>query len=440
MSISVVSRAARSSDTEDAHMKPILVHDIETLSSNSARRVKHLLRLNHTNYSVLYNNGRFHNHSPHFLAAAYLLGASAEQLDTIYNDAVSRDNLEPWTPSPHTITLDNHRDYLTNAEYQRAWVDFFDDQIQATDHSDQWQSIVTEFLLETGPKNNINSEPLLYCLTADLGHPLIHLGYAFELNSREVAIEALSLATTCYDPQLGSLLTTPSPSTSNPTSDLFEILSRVYNDKTLPKFPHPSDSNITSILNNQRHLNSIVSHLNSWTIANPTVQLLQAQHHASLILISTSPQLGGHGYDFFLVHALTTAHAVGAILPHFPAEHHATLLQEWLLMALLAYTAQNRPRLDQAYVKDFELQGRGWEFVRGQALEGEHASDAHFVKACHAMMIGAETSGGDGDENEWFLRCAVRFASEFEVWRGFDSEGEGGEETRMNRIKDGIHV
>ena len=439
MSTSVVSHAARSSDTEGVHMKPIPVRDIETLSNNSARRVKHLLRLNHTNYSILYNSGRFHNHSPHFLAAAYLLGASAEHLDTIYDDAVSRDNLEPWTPSPHKITLDNHRDYLTKAEYQRAWVDFFDDQIETTDHSDQWQSKVTEFLLETGSKDYINSEPLLYCLTADLGHPLIHLGYAFELNSREVAIEALSLATTCYDPRLASLLTAPSPSTSTPTSDLFEILSRVYNDKTLPKFPHPSDSNVTSILINQRHLNSIISHLNSWTIANPTVQLSQAQHHAPLILISTSPQIGGHGYDFFLVHVLTTAHAVGAILPRLPAEHHATILREWLLMTLLTYTAQNRPRLDPAYVKDFELQGRGWEFVRGQALEGEHASDAHFVKACHAMIVGAETLGGD-DENEWFLRCAVRFASEFEVWGGFDPEEEGAEEARMNRIKDGIHV
>lgn len=421
--------------------KPV-VHDSEALSfsNHSSRRVKHLLEVNHIAYSILYNNNRFHNHSPHFLAAAYLLGASAKQLDTIYNDAVNRATLEPWTPSSHTITLDNHRDQLGKGEYQRAWVDFFDNQVQATDHSDQWQRVVTKFLLETGPKDNINSAPLLHCLTADLGHPLIHLGYAFELNSREVAIEALSLIATCYDPQLASLLTAPSPSTSSPSSDLFDILSGVYNDKTLPSFTHPGDKNIRSILSSPQHLNAIISHLNAWTIADHTAQILQVQRAASLILISTSPQLGGHGYDFVLVHVLTTAHALAAILAHLPAEHHATVLREWLLMTILTYTAQKRPKLDPASIRDFELRGRGWEFVRGQALEGKHASDAHFVKACHAMMIRSETTFGGEDEDDWFLRCAVRFASEFEVWGGFDPEQEGSEEARMNRLKDGIHV
>ena len=318
-------------------------------------------------------------------------------------------------------------------------MDFFEDELPASSHSGQWHDRVTDFLLETGSQGEVNSEPLLYCLTADLGHPLIHLGYAFELNSRELAVEALSLATTCYDQQLASLLSLPSASTSPPTSDLFEIFSRVYNDKILPTFPNVGDGNIKFVLKNQQHLNSIKSHLHAWTITNPTLQLVQAQCQASLILVSTSPQLGGHGYDFFLVHALTTAHAVSAMLPHVPSPHHATLLQAWLLMVLLVYTAQNRPRLDRNYVKDFELRGRRWDFVRGQALDGKHASDAHFVKACHAMMTATEATA-DGDEREWFLRCAVRFASEFERWGGFDANEEGAAEARLHRIKDGIHV
>ena len=122
-----------------------------------------------------------------------------------------------------------------------------------------------------------------------------------------------------------------------------------------------------------------------------------------------------------------------------PAEYHETLLREWLLVTLLAYTAQNRPRLDPAYIKDFELRSRGVEFIRWQALEGRHASDAHFVKAYHAMIVGAETSGGGG-EDEWFLRCAVRITSEFEAWAGFNPEGGGSAEVRMHRLKDGIHV
>jgi hypothetical protein len=34
-------------------------------SDKRARRLKHLLKLNHATFSILYNRLRFHNHSPH---------------------------------------------------------------------------------------------------------------------------------------------------------------------------------------------------------------------------------------------------------------------------------------------------------------------------------------------------------------------------------------
>ena len=108
-------------------------------------------------------------------------------------------------------------------------------------------------------------------------------------------------------------------------------------------------------------------------------------------------------------------------------------------MALLVYVAQNRPKLDPTYIKEFELQGRDWEFVRKKALEGKHATDGHFVKACRALMDGAETWGND-EEEMWFLKGAVRFADEFEAWGGFRTDGEEAEKKRKERLMDGIHV
>lgn len=43
----------------------VKIHEIETAVEKSARCLKHLLKLNHVNFAVLYNERRFHNHMPH---------------------------------------------------------------------------------------------------------------------------------------------------------------------------------------------------------------------------------------------------------------------------------------------------------------------------------------------------------------------------------------
>jgi hypothetical protein len=44
---------------------PVEVYDIETISDKRSRRLKHLLKLNHATFSILYNKLRFQNHTPH---------------------------------------------------------------------------------------------------------------------------------------------------------------------------------------------------------------------------------------------------------------------------------------------------------------------------------------------------------------------------------------
>lgn len=419
-----------------------ICQDITTLSDDRTNQFKHLIDLNHQNFSILYNNYRFHNHSPHFLGSAYLYGGSTKYLQAIYDDIVDRDNMDSWRPSPGRITNENYRAYLGKGEYQRAWVDFFEDMMIDGPDGRGWQDVAWKYLLEAGSDGDVNSTPVVQCLNTALGHPLIHLGYAFELNSRELAAEALGLVATCYDEHFAALLSSNpgrGSATAQPTSDLFDIFERIHSDRTLPCFSQPGDDHIGDILSEQRHKNTVVSYVNSWTITDSTVQLSQIYYFASLLLVSTSPQLREQGYDFFLVHMLTTAHAVRVLLPHLPTQYHTTLLKEWLLTAVLAYVAQNRPKLDPSYVKDFELQGRDWEYVRRQAIESKYSTDAHYVKACRALHVAAQTWKG-GEEDEWFLRCAVRFVSEFDGWGGFDTEAEDAELVKGQRKKDGIYV
>ena len=46
-------------------IKPVHTVNIETERSKAGRTLKHLLKLNHANHAILFNNKRFHSHMPH---------------------------------------------------------------------------------------------------------------------------------------------------------------------------------------------------------------------------------------------------------------------------------------------------------------------------------------------------------------------------------------
>ena len=110
------------------------------------------------------------------------------------------------------------------SRYQRAFVDFFEDQL--VKYGYDWRELLSEFLLQ-------GKEPLVNNLISGLGHPLIHLGYAHELSSRTVAIEALGLAA-CFRNDWHVYLDDPkyTKPASKPSESLFAILDRITHDKT----------------------------------------------------------------------------------------------------------------------------------------------------------------------------------------------------------------
>ncbi|EXJ90955.1 hypothetical protein A1O1_04062 [Capronia coronata CBS 617.96] len=473
----------RASGSQPIKIPPVEVHDVEVSSDKRGRRLKHLLKLNHATFSILYNQLRFHNHTPHILGSAYLLGGTADQLNEIYEDAASNEGHEPWTESPSEIALHDYRDFLGKREYQRAFVDFFEDQLVL--HGYDWKEIVEHFLFERGaPKSSDTAPPIFNCLTAGLGHPLIHLGYAYELNSREVAMEALGLAATCYDGKLARLLDgddgenstsdphpqphhpsthshshtrslslshnhshsaqstnpnpSPNPPTTYPTNDLFEVFACVRDDSRLDAaFDHLGGDNLSHLLSDPTLTSVLLEHWRAWQITDPTADFAQSQALAAALLISgnsnLSPSVGGHdyGYDFFLVHLLTTSHAVRVLVSFLDPQHHLPLVREWLLITLAIYIAQLRPPVKREYVTEYDLEGRDWGFVVHEALEGTYRLDAHFVKACRALKEAARVWGDDKGEN-YYLKAAVRFASEFDGWGGFGAE----DETEVREVRD----
>lgn len=259
-----------------------------------------------------------------------------------------------------------------------------------------------------------------------VGHPLIHLGYAYELSSREVAMEALGLATTSYN-FLHKYLDDPSYSKTSTysTSSPIEILRKVSEDKRFNDlFDHQGADNIEPLF--EDHEAAVLEHWNAWQLPNPKKQFEDSQYAAVALLVATHEPRNSRAYDFFLVHLLTTSHAVRILLPLIPAKFHVSLVRQWWLIALAVYIAQLRPKIVLENITGYDIRDRGWGWVDEQAVDGKWSLDSHYVKAMRAMKVAAET-WGDGER--YFLKAACRLGSEFDGWGGFgplEAEGKQG--------------
>jgi hypothetical protein len=275
--------------------------------------------------------------------------------------------------------------------YQRAFVDFFEDQL--VQHGYDWQDLVKDFLFEgkeplingivAGRKSGhsiIVRDDALGLITTLVGHPLIHLGYAYELSSRTVAIEALALVACFYDSS-HKYLDDPSytrPSSWTSTSPL-EILDKMSKDSRFDNmFTTQGEENMDSIAEDEEKESLMLEYWNCWTIDDPDTQFEQSQRAATALLVASHDN--GVKYDFFLVHLLTSSHAVRILLPLIPAKWHLSLVRQWWLFVVGAYISQLRPKIDVSRIEKVALKGRGWKFVDDTGLEGRWSQDAHFVK------------------------------------------------------------
>lgn len=383
-------------------IEPVEVHNIETAAEKRPRTLKHLLKANHVNHSVIYHNLEFNNHMPHVLSSAYLLGASHEQLHKIYEKEA--DELEPWKPSPSEVVPADWRDYLGDRRFQRAFIDFFEDAL-AMRHAYDWKKVVQEYMFE-------GEEPLVNSLICGLGHPLIHLGYAFEMQNREIAIESLAITACQYDYLHkytdDKSYTKPSPYSS--TSPMWLINKLSEDTRFDGLFTHHGFDNIEALF--EKHEDLVMEYWNAWELTNPTKQFEESQETAVALLVATVAP-GTHSYNFFLVHLLTTSHAVRILLPFVPAKFHLGLVRQWWLLALAVYIAMLRPKVDPDYINPDDNKGRHWNYVEDKALNSVWATDSHYVKAIRAMREAARTWG---DVHERYLAAAIRFVDDFNGW------------------------
>ncbi|CZR65089.1 uncharacterized protein PAC_14989 [Phialocephala subalpina] len=390
--------------SQQTGLSTIPFYDLGKLSDLPSKTLHRLLQESHASLALLRDpNLMFHSHMPHVLGSSYLLGASSSKLEEIYN-------YEAGTLKPINsqfilggITQKNWRDFLAHKEYTVAFTNFFDEEV-AKNHGN-WKEVLDTYLFA-------GEEPLINGFSGGLGHPFIHLAYAYEFQSKEVATEALSLGCTEYDPTHQYLDRYPKNDSAYSSTSLAGIITSIHSDQRFGGyFNQPGYINIKTILSNQE--GAILEHWNAWGVDEPTKQLESCLDVAVLLAICTN---SSEQYDFFLAHVLTVGHALRVLMPHFSPEQQVSVLRQYGLYTILVYIAQLRPPFSKVDIESVDLEGRDWDWVRQRALTATWSVDSHCVKVIRALKVSAETWG---EKDDFYCKAAVKFVMEFNNWTGF---------------------
>lgn len=137
--------------------------------------------------------------------------------------------------------------------------------------------------------------------------------------------------------------------------------------------------------------------------------------HRNLTRLTTLILCATGEYDFFLMHLLSLSYAIRTLLPVVPKNYALPLCKSHWLLIIALYVAQSRPEIRLALVDEVDLAGRTWEDVVKKALAREKV-DAHYLKAVRAMR---DLAGLWKEDEEFYLKAAVKFTWGFERWAGF---------------------
>ncbi|PHH72123.1 hypothetical protein CDD80_4757 [Ophiocordyceps camponoti-rufipedis] len=370
--------------TQTTGLQPIEVHQVETDPDRRARCLKHLLKANHVNYAMVLDKTLAVNHSAHLLSAAYLLGASGDQLLALFESETQ--HLEPWVPAPAEVVDLDWEDFFGDKRYQRAYVDFFEDKL-VMDFSYDWKKEVEHFLF-------VGEKPLFHGLTGGLGHALVHLGYAYEMDCKEIAMEALSLA--CLQRNFlhkyldDESYTRPSPLAPDSLLDLIESMSV---DERFDMLPTGVRSNEVEALFDE-HQEFIMDYWNAWKIEDPVTQLREAQQTVVWLLMNSTAT---HTYNLSFVHLLATSHALRVLLPVIPPHYHLALMREWWLLVIMIFIIKGLSWPSRLFVKE-DIGSKDWAYVEKQALGSRWSKDAHYIKAKRRRRNPVEDSDDEAEQ------------------------------------------
>jgi hypothetical protein len=263
-----------------------------------------------------------------------------------------------------------------------------------------------------------------------VGHPLIHLAYAFEYQHPGVGTECLSLCCTEHDTFSGFLQTTPPDTSTYKTTSFLEVMQHVRDDKRFDGLlEQPGAANWGPL--SQEHQGFILEHWNAWERTGTLLQQLEQICDVSALLALSSGSKE-HSYDFFLIHIMTVAHAFRVMWNEFSEEVRESLINEYALWTITLYAGQLRRPFGIEHIECIDLKGRDWAWAIRTALEHRGRLDSHFFKVVSAPKVFAETFG---EKDGFYLKALVKFLEEYKGWKGFGVGTDGVDPAEFSKLE-----
>ncbi|CAF1196238.1 unnamed protein product [Didymodactylos carnosus] len=238
-----------------------------------------------------------------------------------------------------------------------------------------------------------------------LAHPLIHIGYAFELDSRIVAGEALTLSAVSYN-YFHEVIDKLKPPKSGSKSAL-TIFQDLRSDDRLPLLDAPGVSNLEPSVKKSTDL--VLSHYDQWLMnMNNLEATIEELFDLTVYLYGATHKPDQIDFDFFLLHLLTAMHAIRMIYPHLNDRHLAEhILLQFFYFASILYIAQLRPQINKTLIHDYKLDDskHNWDYVIERTVNTNLAAHCHLVKVVRALR---DAEAVYGVKDGLYLKTAVK--------------------------------
>lgn len=359
-----------------------------TPTQASYDKVHQLIRANHNNYQVKFNNRKFHNHLAHILCSAYFIGATPQELTAIYEEDIK--DLVPWKEdSPDELTLDTYSKHFGDVKYERAFFDLFEEEV--TDVAQfNWKKTANEVYSASEVPN---SGVLFPGLAFGLLHPIIHLGYAFEMDCSPLAVEAMTVACMDYRKSAQKLMEKRDPPPVQ-FSDPLAVLSKLREDPSL------DGVDFDLAMDPVNHsLDVVIKYADMLKLSDDPLKNAATLLHASVAYFGAShPDRTSYKpqYSFFFLHGLTGSQAVCEIINSKkfgdvftdPGAAQTLCYFAWVNFIVL-FMYHQRPHIDPARITDQKTPAYEELFPQAvhEALHSTDRFDEHYVKAIRALMF-----------------------------------------------------
>lgn len=316
--------------------------------------------------------------------------------------------------------------------YTVAYAQYFDKEIER--NNGDWKKVLKDYLFP-GPEPLINGfaggrrfpssriASNIVLTRKIVGHPFIHLAYAWELHAPTVASEALSLGCTEIIEVHGLLDNYPPDNSTYKTSSLGDVIKRVHDDKRFDGlFEYQGITNVEGLM--KERIEAVLEHWNAWEVTDPLAQLENCCDVSTLLAIATGDR--EKKYDFYLIHTMTVAHALCVLWELFPEDQQVCILRQYALFVIINYICQIKPKVDFGLIEQIESvqlqEADTWDSLVSKALQHKWMKDSHFFKVFRALKVFEETYGSKRD---FYRKASAKFLTEFDGWEGFGLGVEG---------------